>query len=351
MSKFCVFCGQKPQNKNKEHIIPQWLSKHTGRFDKICEMGDITNGRQISFASFTFPACTACNEKFGKLEAAAKTILLDVLAGKSINAQQTNTLLDWFDKIRVGLWLADLTLSKDIEEIAPKFHIADRVGRKDRMLIVEHLKGIGNGIYFSGTFSPVFKQMPSAFMLVVNDVAFINASEHGLVSNKLGFPQISKMQCLSGTNMHTMNVTKGRNKTTHPVVSNIQASPTRTIIYQPIFRDFHQNGLSTEYNVPYVLNHSMDYNNGVGGIFAQRTDNRIIHMSDKDKVKLLPQKPVAGVRMASLVKETLELQNYILNTRTDIYSGSPDYIKIWESNLRQNNRMIDLIEKRIQNSR
>lgn len=30
MDKFCVFCGSKPESKNKEHILPQWLLKLTG---------------------------------------------------------------------------------------------------------------------------------------------------------------------------------------------------------------------------------------------------------------------------------------------------------------------------------
>ena len=25
MAKYCMFCGNKPQDKNKEHIIPRWL--------------------------------------------------------------------------------------------------------------------------------------------------------------------------------------------------------------------------------------------------------------------------------------------------------------------------------------
>ncbi|MFT5387136.1 MAG: hypothetical protein ACI9F2_000158 [Lysobacterales bacterium] len=27
MDKFCVFCGKKPQEKNKEHILPKWENK------------------------------------------------------------------------------------------------------------------------------------------------------------------------------------------------------------------------------------------------------------------------------------------------------------------------------------
>jgi len=64
--KFCVFCGQKPENKNKEHVLPKWLIKLTGKpnrqinvglnfsdFEKDTEIKE----RQYSINSFTLPAC------------------------------------------------------------------------------------------------------------------------------------------------------------------------------------------------------------------------------------------------------------------------------------------------------
>ena len=39
LPKFCVFCGKKPENKNKEHIIPQWLIKLTGDPNRKINLG------------------------------------------------------------------------------------------------------------------------------------------------------------------------------------------------------------------------------------------------------------------------------------------------------------------------
>jgi hypothetical protein len=105
------------------------------------------------------------------MEAAVKPILLDLMASKPLNAEQISLLLDWFDKIRVGLWLSELTLSKQVDSVKPKFHIADRVGQKDRMLIIDRIKDLGQGLAFVGTDSPMFIEMPSAFTLIVDDLS------------------------------------------------------------------------------------------------------------------------------------------------------------------------------------
>ena len=31
LEKRCIFCGKRPSDKNKEHVIPQWLSGHVTR--------------------------------------------------------------------------------------------------------------------------------------------------------------------------------------------------------------------------------------------------------------------------------------------------------------------------------
>jgi hypothetical protein len=30
MAEVCVFCGERPQSKTKEHVIPKWLIEMTG---------------------------------------------------------------------------------------------------------------------------------------------------------------------------------------------------------------------------------------------------------------------------------------------------------------------------------
>jgi hypothetical protein len=34
VNKVCVFCGEKPTNKTKEHIIPEWLIELTGDINR-----------------------------------------------------------------------------------------------------------------------------------------------------------------------------------------------------------------------------------------------------------------------------------------------------------------------------
>ena len=335
MSKFCIFCGNKPNQKNKEHVIPQWLSKHTGRFNKVCEFGEAITKAQITFGALTFPACTACNDAFGKLEAAVKPILLDLMDSKPVNAEQISLLMDWFDKIRVGLWLSELTLAKKVDAVAPKFHINDRVGQKDRMLIIERFPDIGEGLAFAGTNSPLFVESPSVFALIVNDFVFINASEYGLVSNKLGFPQYHKMKLSNNRNAQSLEITKGRNKTTHPVVADYQVSPTRTIIYQPMFRGVPNFATSTEFNTPYVHEHALNYDYGIGGVFVQRGDNQIKYMGANQTMALAPRgkKPE---EIGKTLQEVFKLQNFVLSSRTDIDSHSRPTSAFWRSLMAQN---------------
>ncbi len=309
MSKFCIFCGQKPEKKNNEHVIPQWLSKMTGRYHKVCNLAGVTD-KQISFSALQFPACTKCNEDFSALEADAKRIITSVLDAKPISAQEISRLLDWFDKIRVGLWLAELTLSQKVEEIDPNFYITERVGQKDRMLMVERLKDAGHGISFVGTNTAIFREMPSAFQLIINDCVFTNASENGLVSNKLGFPIYDKPRPDTGRGT-VVTIRPGRNKTGHPVVDKYNASPTTTLIYQPMYKIVASQNIASEYDAPYVKEHSIDATNGVGGIFYQRGDNAVKYLGENEKLNITPRAqpmPETGI----LHKKVFDLQNYLL---------------------------------------
>ena len=56
-SKFCVFCGNKPENKTKEHIIPRWLIEKTGNVTRPMKGGPITSKgvRTYAFDKFVFP--------------------------------------------------------------------------------------------------------------------------------------------------------------------------------------------------------------------------------------------------------------------------------------------------------
>lgn len=314
MAKQCIFCGGEPQNKNKEHVIPQWLSKYLERYQAECDLSPVTDVK-IPFSRLTFPACEKCNSADSKLEAEAKNVIEKLMESKSVTGAEINILLDWFDKLRTGIWLGQLMLTKKIDKIDPNFYINGRIAAQDRMLIIERVDGIGQGLGLVGNNTKLFENMPSVFQVWFHDVLITSASTSGLVSSKLGFPRLSKQQ-MSAYRESTATVTKGTGKTAHPVVMNIDATD-KTIIYQPIFKGFvSQTDL---YNTQYVQQHSYDANAGLGGIFVQRNNNAIRYLNPEDKVTLMPKTQPKNSEVTSL-KRVYDLQRYLLTNLNDINS-------------------------------
>jgi hypothetical protein len=314
MAKKCIFCGGKPQNKNKEHVIPQWLSKYLDRYQAECDLSPVTD-LKIPFSRLTFPACEKCNSADSKLEAEAKNVIEKLMESKSVTGAEINVLLDWFDKLRTGIWLGQLMLAKKIDLIDPNFYINDRIGTQDRMLIIERVDGLGQGLGLVGSNTELFTYMPSVFQVCFHDVLITSASTPGLVSSKLGFPRLSKVQKF-GWHESIATITKGTSKTVHPVVMNIDATD-KTIIYQPIFKGFVSH--TNLYNTQYVQQHSYDANAGLGGIFVQRNNNAIRYLNPDDKVTLMPKMQPKYSEGKSL-KRVYDLQYHLLKNLNDINS-------------------------------
>ena len=75
--RFCVFCGSPPVDKNKEHVLPQWLLRMTGDPRRVVKFGmnfEKQTVLEFSWSSLVMPSCTACNERFSELEADVKPI-------------------------------------------------------------------------------------------------------------------------------------------------------------------------------------------------------------------------------------------------------------------------------------
>ncbi len=60
---------------------------------------------EFSFDSLVFPACTRCNELFSAFEDHAKTVVESLCRKEPITSENYVFLLDWLDKVRIGLWL------------------------------------------------------------------------------------------------------------------------------------------------------------------------------------------------------------------------------------------------------
>ena len=290
--KFCIFCGKKPKDKNLEHVIPQWLIRLTGR-----ERSDVFSlypdrDKHLSFLQFKFPACTECNTKYSAMEAKVKPVLENVLAGKSISGADASLLMDWFDKVRVGLWLTNMFYNPKLKhDVQPHFFIDTRVAKTDRMLSVRKLQlsdSENKGIYFNGTQTLLFDYCPSAFTMVINDYYFFNASNNNLVSPRVGFPALSDVKVEDeSTGSLSANFMVGRHKVSNPIIQSFIPNKESITFYQPIYRDYLHNPDFPKDG--YVIEHSYDVANGLGGVFVQRGNagnTRYLQVNDKVGTKL-----------------------------------------------------------------
>jgi hypothetical protein len=144
--------------------------------------------RQYAFSQFQFPACEACNGIYSSLEGKAKAIVLKLLASEGLNSHETSILLDWFDKIRVGLWLGYHQLDKNFEQIRLRFYIRDRIGRKDRLLVLAFRSDKRELLSFVGPNLLAFRFSPIALGLIINGLCFVSISCDYLLARRLGFP-------------------------------------------------------------------------------------------------------------------------------------------------------------------
>jgi hypothetical protein len=190
----CIFCGARnPLDRNKEHIIPKWLFEGPSAIAPV-KRKPVTyltiRGQRLPLSNFEFPACSACNSQWSDVENAAKGVMQTLLLNQSITTDQTDMLLDWFDKIRVGLSLGGLKLTKNETGINPNHHINSRVRLADRLLFILQ-QDVGRPVLaLSPPDDPLFQFHPSFLFLRVNHLWFFNYSEMGCASNTLGLREV-----------------------------------------------------------------------------------------------------------------------------------------------------------------
>jgi hypothetical protein len=239
--------------------------------------------REYPFLQFTFRACKKCNEIYGSgLEADTKNVLIKVLDGQKINVDETNTLLDWFDKVRIGLWLGYLYYNEQLDSLNPKFHINDRLGQKDRALFIYKCKENAKGINIVGPGGMLFSMIPSCFLLRINNYFFLNISKDALLLKALGYPYptIESIDCdgnLCGT------ITAGLGSINQDLLTEYRITSTSKIIFQPIFKQFEDICQSKD---PYVICNSLEQSAGIGAIYIK--DGNVRKMEEDEEYSLEP---------------------------------------------------------------
>lgn len=284
LGKFCVFCGKKPENKNMEHIIPQWLIRRQG-IEKQCVPLLSLEGKHISFMQFKFPACTECNTKFATLEGVAKPVLESVLSGKSISGFDAHILMMWFEKVRIGLWLSNIYYHPDLKNaIVPHLFIQDNLVKSDRMLSIRKIQKNENRERLSwyGTNNIMFMLCPYAFGIVIDDYYFLSASHQNMLAEGTGFPRIYKDEDGCLTNCFQ----SGTGKITTPVLPNFIPNKKSITFYQPIYSDYLRAENRPDVD-EYIIKHSYNVNLGIGGVFMQRGDScNIKYLQPKEKISM-----------------------------------------------------------------
>jgi hypothetical protein len=283
MEKFCVFCGRPPQNKNKEHVVPQWLIKMTGNPNRIAAFGvDFMKKpflpRLFSFDSLAFPACSNCNEAFSKLETATEPVVRKLLSDQAVNEDEFITLLDWLDKVRVGLWLGYLYLDKNPFGIKPSFHIETRLGRLDRAVTIIKIEEAKTALTFIGPESRFYQLTPTFLALRINGLCLVNASGVSLCGQRLGFPFAEPIGVRADHKLE-VSLNFGSGRVMHPV-ERAPELPNVVSIYQPVFRTFVDSDDGKEFlENDWVRKHTADFAKGYGKLFLQ----------DADSVRLYPE--------------------------------------------------------------
>lgn len=322
--KFCVFCGKPPESKNREHVLPQWLLRMTGDPNRVVSMGyHYKSGKEISFSwkSLVTPACESCNNEYAVLEGQIRPIIESILERKSLPVHEYCVLLDWLDKVRVGLWLNYHLIMNNPTDIDPSFFINSRIRKKDRLLAVYPMLGDKQGLNAYGVETLAFHGAPSAFGLRINNVFIINCSSDYLFSARCGFPcPISMRLLLDGETPGFLEL--GKFKATKKIkfpLFKFQLHKPSVLLFQPIMQvAVGEGGQGSELLGEELLTEQFFLENtlhgagsGVGKIFRQFSG----HVSRIDGEHLLVEfDDIAGSERRSagaLIAQVYVLQTYL----------------------------------------
>ncbi|MFI4851931.1 MAG: hypothetical protein ACIAZJ_22725 [Gimesia chilikensis] len=325
LAKYCIFCGEQPEEKTKEHVLPHWLIALTGDPKRNAFFGfNISNGnsstrREFAFDAFTFPACSKCNHDYSDLEKNTKQIFEKLFNQQKVSVHDVSLLLDWFDKVRIGLWLGFNQLNRNITNIRPKFHISTRLGQKDRALFISKADPAIEKLSVPGADTLLFGYLPSAFSLVVNNYYFTNLSFDFLFSKEIGFPY-SKYAWVEPYDEFDLifrhDLTQGKSKISRPLLQYPVGLNCQEF-YQPMFKGGLTDQQISLYDCDYVKQNSLDYKKGVGAIF-RRVGTKIIRCLNNEEVEIVPHESYQDQTLYyKAAINTLKWQNYLYSIRAD----------------------------------
>lgn len=339
--KFCVFCGEPPVNKNREHVLPQWLLSLTGDPSRVVNLGfDYKRSKAIRFAwnALVMPACESCNTEFATLEGEVRPIVELLLERGSLTSLQYSKLLDWLDKVRVGLWLNYHILQGNPTNIAPSFYVKSRMCSKDRFLAVYPIADKSKGLNAIGVESLAFHREPSTFGLRINDLFIINCSSDYLCSSRCGFPYPSKTELkLDGVDSGkaVLSEFKASTKVKSPIFRFSLYKPS-VYVFQPVVQvpveEIVESGFADD--VPALIRYLEDSTLEQGGLKIGKLYRQFgggVRRMDDENEPLDFDSIIGHERqpMARLVSQIYELQSHFTTLYTPV-AEMPQVRLYWE---------------------
>jgi len=280
----------------------------TGRDKKQLSVGsNWETGHEIVFnaRSYTFPSCTRCNESFGEKEADVKPIVKRLQADHDVTGSEIESLLDWFDKVRISAWLGVKYMNKDVFDMDPKYYINARVGLKDRMLSITNTYKTEKALNWSGVNTLAFMLGPTAFTLRINNLVMVNCSSDFVVSEKLGFPFPEFERPNPASEKTDCSMVEGKRKAESQLFSTKLYSPS-IMVAQTIYKETLA-GLREYYDNDYVRANSYSLANGIGKVFLSRK-NTIGTIERDEAVNFAMPEAKSVFGHVEVVRPALELQ-------------------------------------------
>jgi hypothetical protein len=189
---------------------------------------------EFAFNSLKFPSCKECNTDHSPLEVSAKSVIEALIRKEAITPSNYVVLLDWLDKVRIGLWLGYRYLQGALTP--PNFTISTRLGMKDRMLAVYTVGDHQQGLNVWGVESPLFHMKPSVFTIRIKNTLLLNCSWDWMCSSRCGYPYPQDVWKSKETPGLLVSANyRARKRITHPIMLGVMKSCVT--LFQPIIQD------------------------------------------------------------------------------------------------------------------
>ncbi|PAT01051.1 hypothetical protein CI105_08530 [Candidatus Izimaplasma bacterium ZiA1] len=311
--KKCINCGSVVTRNNEVKVFPEWLIKKTGDITRDLTLGvDLKAILEqelkprvltLPYLSFTTVECEKCTTTY--FDDIIESVFKKVENSLELDIEEVNILLDWFDKLRISLWLGEYKMSSNPFNIKPSFGVKTRMGTKDRILVVYNLKE-DKGLNILGANTPIFHNSQICFGLRVNDLFFISISTdnivaknvNGIVNNGLGIMKDDELIILK-------NDLKSKESDTP--IEGLSLLETGKVIAQHI-HPVRVDGKPLDFTKPVEMK-DIKFEKET---FVKR-DGSFIGFSENDKYTLIDQTKI------DWVENSMNLSNCVLDVQKDVY--------------------------------